>query len=424
MESPLLRSGNRKELVVADIQKPSTSPRWSSTVKLIVGLTLVGTLAILIINFRTIIGPLLMAFILAYLLYPVADWFSKKLHFPWKLGVAFMYFLIILVLLGLLTWGGITLVDQAQQLVKFLETTVVELPNRLAHLADQPLVIGPFTIPTSSLDFDLAGLWQQISGMVQPALSRMGSLLGSMASSAMVTIGWTFFILLISYFILNETGGIPGKLMTLNVPGYREDIQKLGKALTRIWDAFLRGQLLVITITVTVYTILFSILGVKYAFWLALIAGLARLVPYAGPFVAWSAYGLVTYFQGYTIFGMQPIYYALMVVGIAWVTDFLLDNFVATRIMADVLQVHPAAVMVGAIIGASFLGIIGILLAAPVLATVMLALDYVLAKLLDQDPWARIRLASAAPPQLPILKSISKIIKPVLDRIPWLRVKE
>jgi predicted PurR-regulated permease PerM len=406
---------------LSDINTTPTSPRWSSTVKLIVGLTLVAVLAILIINFRTIIGPLLLAFILAYLLYPVADWLSKKLHFPWKLGVGLMYLLILLVLVGLLTWGGITLVDQAQSLVQFLEKTVIELPDRLARLGDQPLVIGPFTFQTKTLD--LGGVWQQISGMVQPALSRIGSLLGSVASGAMVMIGWMLFVLMISYFILNETGGVPGKLIELSVPGYQEDIRQFGKALTRVWDAFLRGQLLVMSITVIVYTVLFTILGVKYAFWLALIAGLARLVPYAGPVVAWSAYGLVSYFQGYALFGLEPIIYALLVVGIAWVTDLLLDNFVATRIMADVLQVHPAAVMVAAIVGASFLGVIGILLAAPVLATILLGMDYVLSKLFDQDPWSRIKLTPTNPPQAPIIKAIYRLLKPVIDRLPWRKEK-
>jgi predicted PurR-regulated permease PerM len=406
---------------LSDINTTPTSPRWSSTVKLIVGLTLVAVLAILIINFRTIIGPLLLAFILAYLLYPVADWLSKKLRFPWKLGVGLMYLLILLVLVGLLTWGGITLVDQAQSLVQFLEKTVIELPDRLARLGDQPLVIGPFTFQTKTLD--LGGVWQQISGMVQPALSRIGSLLGSVASGAMVMIGWMLFVLMISYFILNETGGVPGKLIELSVPGYQEDIRQFGKALTRVWDAFLRGQLLVMSITVIVYTVLFTILGVKYAFWLALIAGLARLVPYAGPVVAWSAYGLVSYFQGYALFGLEPIIYALLVVGIAWVTDLLLDNFVATRIMADVLQVHPAAVMVAAIVGASFLGVIGILLAAPVLATILLGMDYVLSKLFDQDPWSRIKLTPTNPPQAPIIKAIYRLLKPVIDRLPWRKEK-
>jgi predicted PurR-regulated permease PerM len=406
---------------LSDINTTPTSPRWSSTLKLIVGLTLVAVLAILIINFRTIIGPLLLAFILAYLLYPVADWLSKKLHFPWKLGVGLMYLLILLVLVGLLTWGGITLVDQAQSLVQFLEKTVIELPDRLARLGDQPLVIGPFTFQTKTLD--LGGVWQQISGMVQPALSRIGSLLGSVASGAMVMIGWMLFVLMISYFILNETGGVPGKLIELSVPGYQEDIRQFGKALTRVWDAFLRGQLLVMSITVIVYTVLFTILGVKYAFWLALIAGLARLVPYAGPVVAWSAYGLVSYFQGYALFGLEPIIYALLVVGIAWVTDLLLDNFVATRIMADVLQVHPAAVMVAAIVGASFLGVIGILLAAPVLATILLGMDYVLSKLFDQDPWSRIKLTPTNPPQAPIIKAIYRLLKPVIDRLPWRKEK-
>jgi hypothetical protein len=49
--------------------------------------------------------------------------------------------------------------------------------------------------------------------------------------------------------------------------------------------------------------------------------------------------------------------------------------------------VHPAAVLVAAIIAANLIGIIGLLLAAPVLATLKLLAGYTLRKLLDQDPW-------------------------------------
>jgi hypothetical protein len=91
-------------------------------------------------------------------------------------------------------------------------------------------------------------------------LTRTTSLLTSIASGAASTVGWFFFAMLVAYFILAESGGIPGRMISLRFPGYTEDMSKFGRYLNGIWNAFLRGQLTIIFITVVVYIILLSIL--------------------------------------------------------------------------------------------------------------------------------------------------------------------
>ena len=54
----------------------TSSPRWSPTTKLLVGLVVVGIIAFLFIRFTSLITPLLMVFILAYLLHPMATMIS------------------------------------------------------------------------------------------------------------------------------------------------------------------------------------------------------------------------------------------------------------------------------------------------------------------------------------------------------------
>lgn len=162
----------------------------------------------------------------------------------------------------------------------------------------------------------------------------------------------------------------------------------MGTELGKIWNAFLRGQLTIVLITIIVYAIVLGAIGVNYFFGLALLAGLARFVPYIGPFIAWTTYGIVTLLQGTTIFGLEPIWYAILVILVAIVIDFFLDNAVTPRLMGNALQVHPAAIMIAALVFASLIGVVGVMLAAPVLATVMLITIYILKKLFDQDPWA------------------------------------
>jgi predicted PurR-regulated permease PerM len=142
----------------------------------------------------------------------------------------------------------------------------------------------------------------QVLGMVQPLLSRTGTLLGTVAGSAANFLGWTLFVLLVSYFTLIESKGLRDRIITVEIPGYSHDFARLSRDLGRIWNAFLRGQIIIFFMAVIVYSIVLSVLGVHYAISLAFLAGLARFVPYVGPAVNWIILVLVTYFQVYKLF--------------------------------------------------------------------------------------------------------------------------
>jgi predicted PurR-regulated permease PerM len=377
--------------------QPDPSPRWSSTTKLVVGLTFIAILAVLILNFTFIVGPLLMAFILSYLLFPVVAGLTRLIKIPWRLGVGFIFLIILVILSGLLTWGGIALIEQIQNLVQFLQTTLTNIPVYIDQLSKSALVIGPFTWDLRHLDLNVLG--NQILNAVQPLLSQMGSILTSIAGGAASTFGWILFVLLVSFFILSEIEGEPERLIDIKVPGYSEDFRRLGRQLGLIWNAFLRGQLTITVLWICVYSVVLGTFGLSYFFGLAILAGFARFIPYIGPGITWTTFGLVAYFQGSTIFGLTPIVYVLVVVGSALVIDNLLDSLVTPRLIADALKVHPAAVMVAALVAANILGIIGIMLAAPVLATAKLFVDYTLSKLFDLDPWTQIK---TLPPPKPL----------------------
>ena len=98
-------------------QEVSSSPRWGSTIKLLVGLIIVGVAAFLLNRFANLITPLLIIFILTYLLHPLTAVISRRLHISWKASVNLIYLFIVILLIGLLTIGGVGLVGQIQSLV-------------------------------------------------------------------------------------------------------------------------------------------------------------------------------------------------------------------------------------------------------------------------------------------------------------------
>jgi predicted PurR-regulated permease PerM len=288
------------------------------------------------------------------------------------------------------------LVQQIQSLVIIIQDSLKSLPALIQDFSGRVFVFGPFRFDFSQTD--LNALSGQVLGMVQPLLSRTGTLLSAVAGRAASFVGWMLFVLLVSFFILGESGGLRKQLIRIDVPTHREDVARLSRELARIWNAFLRGQIIIFALAVLVYSVVLSILGVHYALGMALLAGLARFVPYIGPAVNWSILFLVTYFQADKLFGMSALSYSLLVLVTALVIDQIFDNLVSPRILADALRVHPAAVLVAAIIAANLLGFLGVLLAAPMLATVTLIGRYTMRKMFDLNPWPEPEIRQLPPP--------------------------
>ena len=395
----------------------STSPRWGATTKLVVTLTALVILAALLVRFQSLIVPLAIAFILAYLFQPIASLFDRIPRFSWRMSVGITYLLLILIIGSLLTLSGLGIGSQIQSLIALLQNSLDELPALLNNAAIWVTETSPVPIDLSALNLETVS--QDLLSYIQPLLGSTGQVLGSLATGAAGFFGWAAFIMLVSYFILSESDGLRANLLKVEIPGYIEDFKRLGLELGRIWNAFLRGQMIVFTLAFIFYLFVLSILGVRYAIGLALLAGISKFLPYIGPAMVWIALALVTYFQSFKLFGMDPIAYTLLVIAVALVFDQFLDGLITPRIMADALSVHPAAVLVSALVFADLIGILGIIIAAPMLATFILFGRYMGRKMFDRDPW---------PPKDDSAKSTSPLklleaVRSFFNRLPYKKTK-
>jgi len=370
------------------------SPPWGPTIKLVVGLTIVAVFAALLVRFQYVVGPLLLAMILTYLLHPAVSFISQKSPLNWRTSVNLLYLLLIALLIFLITATGVAAIQQIQSLIRLVERFVTDLPEIVENLSSQVFIIGglvEINMPELIGQFNVEQAINQVLDIVQPMLGQAGGLIRSVATGTLSTFGWLFFILLISYFTLLDSGQVPnmvsGLVDRIDLPGYREDLSRLGRALARIWNAFMRGQLTLFLVTVIVAFLILTILGVRNALALALLAGLARFVPYVGPFVTWTITGLVAFFQPENYFGLEPLTFTLIVIVTLLLYDQIIDNIVTPRLYGQALGVHPAAVLIAAIVAANLLGLIGLLFAAPVMATLLLFGRYAVRKMVDLDPW-------------------------------------
>lgn len=335
---------------------------------------------------------------LTYLLHPLVSSLSKSTRLSWRMAVNLVYIILVVILVSLFTVTGFAVVQQFQSLVRVIERFVTGLPDMITNLSTQTFMIGPYVVDMSQYlsAENLTVIAEQLLSAVQPLLGQAGSLLATLATQTASTVGWGFFVVLVSYFLLSEMRRIPNPLRSIEIPGYDADLRRLTRELGLIWNAFLRGQVILFTLTLLVFSMVLSALGTRYFLALALLAGLARFVPYIGPVVTWTVTALVVYFQAGNYLGLVPWQYALVVIAFVIVVDNIFDNLVSPRILGDTLGLHPAAVLVAAIIAANLLGLVGVVLAAPVLASLMLVGRYTIRKMFDVDPWPEPELEMAS----------------------------
>jgi predicted PurR-regulated permease PerM len=314
------------------VSKSSPSPKWSATTKLVVGLTVIALIVALLINFRSIMGPLLLAFILAYLLHPIAVNLSETSRLSWRWAVNLVFLTMVVLVIGFLFVAGLTLVEQLQILIRVIQNFIVTLPDLAENLSSQSYnILGLFEVNLAQIDIEFIS--QELIGALQTVLGQAGTIISGVAASAAGLLGWGFFILIIAYFLLADAGQVSFQLFRIEIPEYEADLRRLGAELMDIWNAFLRGQLVISILVILIYLTLLNILGVRYSLGLAILAGTSRFVPYVGPLVTVLVTALVALLQGSNYFGLVAWQFALLVVVITLVVDQFFDNLIAPRFL-------------------------------------------------------------------------------------------
>ena len=130
-----------------------------------------------------------------------------------------------------------------------------------------------------------------------------------------------------------------------------------------------------------------TILGVQNAFALGVLSGLLEFLPVIGPFIGTLVAAIVAFFQPANYLGFDPVVYTLIVIGVMIVIQQIENNILVPRILGGALDLHPLVVIIGVFMGATLAGLIGAILAAPVLATIKLLGTYAWRKMFDLSPF-------------------------------------
>ncbi|REG10208.1 AI-2E family transporter [Pelolinea submarina] len=397
----------------------TASPKWSPSTKTIVTLLILAAVVALMIRFSSMLNTLVTAVVIGVIFYPLAELISKKTKISWSWSVTIVYIVAVVITFTLLALGGIAIFEQVQNFINFLQDSLVEITNFFNNIPSTIVSVGPFVLDFSYINWDEVS--NQLLATIEPALSNLGNVIGGVATGAAGFIGSLFLSMVVSFLILNESGGNRRKIFSINIPGYERDFSILSEKINTIWSTFLRGQGIVYLLRFAMYLIILSVFQVRFLVGMAIVATIGNFIPYIGVAISWITIFLVALLQGSTAFGLDPLTYALIVMGIGWIMDNIYDTFFSPRFMANMLEVHPAAILVGVFVGLSLFGFWGMVLAAPILATLKLLLTYIGRKLLDQDPWEipseKEEEDVNLPPLGKALKSISGWTKETYEKI-------
>ena len=355
--------------------------RWSTSTKRTVVILILVLMALVIYRFRDVISPLVIALLLAFILDPIADFFTDRLHLSRGLATGLIFVVLILGMLGVVA-APVTVVPAIQRAVRSVQVDLTNIITEIFAFLEQPVEIGEY------YTLDLSELYQELSAMLRSFVTSVAQgtldVVFDLASGAF----WLMIILMIAFYLVKDADRLVEQLDDLSPPGYRDDFARLRQEITEVWNAFLRGQLLLGLAMVAITTVVCMAVGLPYAVVMGLIAGVMEFVPNVGPIIALIPAVLVALFQGSNFLPLSNFWFAALVAGLYLVIQQVEGNLLVPRILGRSLNLHPLVVLVGVIVGGSLAGILGMLLAAPVLATLRVAGRYVFCRLYDRDPFA------------------------------------
>ncbi len=310
-------------------------------------------------SIRSTLLVVVFAIFFSYLLYPLVQLVEriKPRRFPrtGSIGIVFIFATGIIVA-GVILFGA-TITDEAVRLGQQLPTLLK--PENISQRIPLPGFLEP---QRARLLAFITEQLQHGTGQALPFAQRLG--LGVM--HAATNLIYLILIPVLSFLLIKEAptirtefiAALSGRNGTLWA-GITEDLDVL-------LSKYVRALITLSIATFVVYSLVFSSLGVPYAFLLSGVAGLLEVIPFVGPLSAVVMIMAVAAFSGY--------------VHLLWLLVFILayrifqDYVLSPYLMSEGVEVSPLLVIVGLLAGDEIAGVAGIFLSVPVLAAMKIIL--------------------------------------------------
>jgi len=325
---------------------------------------------------RALIVPLIYAALIAYVLNPLVDYVTKYTRLSRSLSILIVF----IIGLGLIiAIPGMTipiLVDEVQTLSSDFENILLDLQAFLA----QPIVFLRWEINLRGLIPDPISL---LSGQVTALSGNILHIIGSTTENFI----WSLVIIVTTIYLLKDYSKLRDWMLSLVSEPYQPIVERIYCEIKGIWNAYLRGNLALMTIVGIVFSIVWLAIGLPGGLILGIIAGILTIIPDLGPAIAAILAMLVALVEGSNYLPISNFWFALLVLGIYLILVNIKTIWLRPRIYGHSVHMHEGLVFI-VVMGAVVLeGILGALIVVPLLATAGIILRYLYKSLLGHPLW-------------------------------------
>ncbi len=336
----------------------SESQRWFLLITTLVAGILVYLLA-------PILSPFLVGALLAYLTDPIADRLEAR-GVSRTLAVVIVFLFLTLIVVAAVVLLIPQLSEQIQTMIRQIPQVLDVLHNRVLPWLENTLGITVSRPDVESVREFFRTHWQQTGNLA-------AQVMGSLTRSGLAVAAWVANLVLIpvvTFYLLRDWDVMMDKIQRLLPRNLEPRVTLWARECDEVLGAFIKGQLMVMLALGIIYAVGLSIVGLDLALLIGMLAGLASIVPYMGFFVGIVVAAVAAYVQF-----QDPV--ILIWVGVVFGIGQALEGMVLTPLMVgDRIGLHPVAVIFAIMAGGQLFGFVGVLLALPVAAVIMVLLRH------------------------------------------------
>ena len=313
---------------------------------------------------KSILIPILMAFLIAVLLLPIVSFLNSKLRFPNVLSSTIAVILFVSLIIGILAFISYQISDIADdfaEIRKNIDIFIVDI---------QRYIRANFHV----------SLWEQrkyIEDVTQDSFKKGKETIGTTILSITDTILDLILIPIYTFLILLYRNHFILFLAKLFRKEYHTKLQEILSQIKGSVISYITGLIFEMIAVSVLTSIGLYFIGVKYAILLGIITGILNLVPYVGILVA----GVLTILSSLT--GTPELSLILGVIIVNIVVQIIDNNILVPLIINTKVQINAFVSIVGIIIGNQIGGIAGMFLAIPLLAILKIVFD----RIETAEPW-------------------------------------
>lgn len=308
-------------------------------------------LSLLYLAYHTLMA-FLFAILLAYLMNPavshVEKWTGSR-----GIGIAVVYVVVIVLMVGFFVFMGPRLSRQAQRLAEVAPGFIENVGS--GQIAAEIGSRHGWSMSTQqTLESALSSHREQLIEVAQ----RAGLRVAEVAQSA-----WLLVVVPILAVFFLKDGPTFREMLLGFVPAaaHRKLMQDVVSDLNLMLAQFIRAQLTMVLLSFVAYISFLGIMGMPYALLLSSAGGLMEFIPLVGPLVTAMVILGVAVLSGYSHWA------ALLIFLVVW--RMIVDYVVSPRVMGKTMELHPLAAIFGVLAGGEIAGVLGIYLSIPVMAT-------------------------------------------------------